>query len=143
MTPDETRFLQSFEDCTLPPDEWTHAAHIRMAWLCLQHDEFGVALDRIRQGILRYNGKVLDKLAEYHETVTVAFARLIAARIHANESWQQFVRRNDDLFARTPPILEKYYSTSRLMSTAAREEFLEPDLFALPAPVGRVPQASE
>ena len=133
MTPEETRFLQSFEDCTLPPVEWTHAAHVRMAWLCLQSDEFDAALRRIRAGILRYNGKVLDKLAEYHETVTVAFAWLVASRIQTDETWQQFADRNQDLFARKPPALAAYYSPDRLMSAKARASFVDPDLQPLPA----------
>ncbi len=137
MTPDEASFLQSFEDCTLPADKWTHAAHIRMAWLYLTEDDFAAALGRIRDGIRRYNAEVLDKLSEYHETVTVAFATLVAARMRAGESWQQFALRNKDLFLRSPPALAKYYSTELLMSDAARARFIEPDLRELPHPAIR------
>lgn len=134
MTPEEITFLRSFEDCTLPPEKWTHEAHIHMGWLCLQDRDFTVALRRIREGILRYNGEVLNRLAEYHETVTVAFARLIAARMRSGESWEHFCRRNEDLFARTPPALGEYYSATRLMSAEARRNFIEPDLRELPEP---------
>lgn len=134
MTPEEAGFLRSFEDCTLPPGEWTHLAHIRMAWLCLGADAFAPALGRIRAGILRYNGEVLDKLSEYHETVTVAYARLIASQMRPGESWEQFSRRNEDLFARSPPALGKFYSMARLMSVEARQAFIEPDLCDLPEP---------
>ncbi|NNF51198.1 MAG: hypothetical protein HKN59_02050 [Gammaproteobacteria bacterium] len=132
MTHDEEKFLDSFENCLLPPGEWTHAAHIQMAWLCLQADVFDAALTRIRAGILRYNAKVLNKLGEYHETVTVAFATLIASRIEPGETWEQFRGRNADLFARKPPALANYYSAEMLMSERARSQFVEPDLQPLP-----------
>lgn len=133
MTPDEEKFLCAFENCTLPPTEWTHAAHIRMAWLCLRADDFEDALSRIRTGIRRYNEKVLDKLAEYHETVTVAFAWLIASRIDQDETWEEFAGRNEVLFARRPPVLAAYYSAGKLGSVEARTRFVEPDLRPLPA----------
>lgn len=132
MQPDEAQFLIDFENCTLDPDLWTHTAHVRMTWLCLRQASYPEALERIRAGIMRYNGEVLDKLPEYHETVTVAFARLIASRICPGEDWETFAARNDDLFTRTPPALSAYYSMTRLMSEEARKNFVEPDLRALP-----------
>lgn len=132
MTESEAKFLQAFESCALPAEQWTHHAHVRMAWLCLGEADFIQALERMRAGIRRYNAEVLDKLAEYHETVTVAFAQLIAARRRSGESWQAFAERNQDLFARTPPVLATYYSRERLMSDEARRRFIEPDLRPLP-----------
>ncbi len=132
MEPEDSAFLAAFESCTLAPETWTHTAHIRMAWLCLGAADFATALERIRNGILRYNAEVLDKLPEYHETVTVAFARIIAARMRPGESWEEFARHNEDLFARTPPALSPYYSAALLMSQQARRSFVEPDLRPLP-----------
>lgn len=131
-------FLRAFEACTLPPELWTHEAHVRMAWLCLGEAPYPQAVARIRAGIRRYNEKVLDKLPEYHETVTLAFARLIAARRRPDESWRAFTARNDDLLARDPPALGVFYSRSLLMSDEARRAFVEPDLQPLPAVTGAV-----
>lgn len=132
MTKEERTFLEAFETCSLPPEAWTHTAHIRMAWLCLGEGDFESALERIRHGILRYNAEVLDKISEFHETVTVAFARIIAARMRPDEGWEVFAQHNEDLFARTPPALSAYYSMELLMSQQARRSFVEPDLRPLP-----------
>ncbi len=132
MTPEDAEFLKAFESCTLAPECWTHTAHIHMAWLCLGASDFPTALARIRTGIRRYNAEVLDKLPEYHETVTVAFARLIASRMREGQDWQGFAASNEDLFVSSPPSLGAYYSSHRLMSAAARRSFVEPDLQPLP-----------
>lgn len=136
VTNSDAEFLQAFEACTLPAGRWTHEAHVRMAWLCLGQASYPEAVARIRAGIRRYNEKVLDKLPEYHETVTLAFARLIAARSRPQESWKTFIARNVDLLARDPPALGFYYSRSLLMSESARRQFVEPDLQPLPVVKG-------
>lgn len=136
ISTEDEKFLHAFETCALPAEAWTHAAHLRMAWLCLGHspgkDGHARALARIRAGIMQYNKEVLDKLPEYHETVTVAFVRLIAARMRSAETWEQFAARNPDLFARKPPVLAAYYSKNLIQSERARASFVEPDLKALP-----------
>lgn len=130
--PDDLEFLTRFESCTLPESEWTHLAHIRVAWLCLQSGSAEEALQRVRHGILRYNTEVLNRPHMYHETVTVAFTRLVSARLVAGETWSGFAQRIDDLLDRNAPILLRYYSPGVLNSDAARAGFVEPDLDALP-----------
>jgi len=132
VTGDDERFLSNFENCLLPESEWTHHAHIRVAWLCLSEDAPETALQRIRSGILRYNTEVLRRRHKYHETVTVAFARTVADRMHAGESWEQFSFRIDDILDPDAPILLNFYSAERLFSDQARLQFIEPDIRALP-----------
>jgi hypothetical protein len=130
---EDRRFLESFEQCTLPESEWTHLAHIRVAWTCLQESDPAEAVARIRRGILRYNTNVLGRPEMYHDTVTIAFSRLIADRMRPGETWDGFARRIDDLLDGKSPILLRYYSGGRLFSDEARDQFVEPDLNALPA----------
>jgi len=75
----DAEFLAAFEACTIPKADWTHEAHVRMAWLYLTSRPFPDALQRIRTGIRRYN----DSLGGtgYHDTITVALTRLIASRL--------------------------------------------------------------
>ena len=129
MTHEE--FIRQFEECTLPASEWTHAAHIRMAWFYLSHCDYRTGLSRIRNGIRQYNAEVLDKLTEYHETVTVAFAQIIASRIRKDGSWEEFVNENPDLFDKMPILIE-YYSPEVLQSVEARTAFIAPDRADLP-----------
>jgi hypothetical protein len=132
VTADDRVFLKRFEDCTLPETEWTHIAHIRVAWLCLAQDPPDRALERIRVGILRYNTEVLLRRHKYHETVTVAFARIVSDRMRALQTWQQFAEGIDDILDPETPILMNYYSGERLFSDEARQHFVEPDIRQLP-----------
>jgi hypothetical protein len=148
MTDDE--FLTAFEKCALDRKEWTHEAHVRMAWLYLtriptDEDVFG----RIRCGIKKLNAAFVRRqmvrcwpgpskpkdprgLDGYHETITIAFVTVIASRIKPDEDFPQFRERNPDLFDRAFPALLKHYSPERLYSAPAKVEFIEPDLEPLP-----------
>jgi putative acetyltransferase len=129
----ELRFLQDFETCSLPEAQWTHLAHVRVAWLYLTQFASTDAVSRLRSGILRFNTEVLHRRREYHETVTVAFARIISDRIVPGEGWADFSQRIDDILDADAPLLGRYYSQDLLSSTTARESFVEADLGELPA----------
>ena len=133
ISEEDKSFLGRFERCELSEEEWTHVAHIRVAWICLRILPADDALQRIRKGILRYNTEVLRRKHKYHETVTIAFTRLVAERMLAGEEWVDFALRIDDLLDTKAPLLLRYYSKDRLFSNAARAGFLEPDLERIPA----------
>ncbi|TVQ32700.1 MAG: hypothetical protein EA376_04870 [Phycisphaeraceae bacterium] len=137
----DAAFLVAFRDRSLPKSAWTHRAHVRVAWLHLREAPFGVALDRLRTGIIALNeshGVANTPDDGYHETVTVAFLRLIAAAMRsdpapdpgAGESFSAFAARHPRLLDRS--LLREHYSEPRLMSREARRRFLEPDLRPLP-----------
>jgi len=128
----DLEFLRRFEACELPEREWAHLAHLRIAWTCLAIASPEPALQRIRDGILRYNTEVLNRRHKYHETVTVAFTHIVAERTRDNEGWKVFSSRVDDVLSADEPILLRYYSKSVLFSDLARNQFVEPDLLHLP-----------
>jgi hypothetical protein len=128
----DERFLYAFEHCELPECQWTHLAHIRVAWICLRLLPPAAALARLREGILRYNTEVLDRRNKYHETVTVAFTRIVSDRMRDGDTWSDFAGRISDLLSTENPVLLSYYSENRLFSDDARTEFVEPDLKRLP-----------
>lgn len=130
---EDLEFLRRFEACELPAVEWTHSAHVRIAWLCLNISTPESALKRVRDGILRYNTEVLNLRHKYHETVTVAFMHIVADRKRVNKSWKTFSSRVDDVLNVNDPILLRYYSKLVLFSDLARTQFVKPDLMHLPA----------
>jgi hypothetical protein len=153
MTDDEV--LLAFQACAFTRPEWTHEAHVRMAWLYLTRLPFVTALDHIRRGIRKLNAKIgqpavthrapAQRSCEvtrrtnptgdpngYHETITVAFARLIASRVRLGEDYPAFRARNPDLFDRALPAVLLHYSEALLWSPEARRAFVEPDVEMLP-----------
>ena len=133
----DEEFLDGFERCTLPEEKWTHEAHFRMAWLYLRREpNEAAALEKAREGIKRYNAARGGPPDKYHETVTVAYVRLVASRMRQNgtaASGEAFVAENGDLIGTYPGTLLHYYSEERLFSQEAHESFLEPDLKPLPS----------
>jgi hypothetical protein len=153
----DKEFLEQFESRTLDRKEWTHEAHIRMAWLYLKRsDSYRRARSRIRSGIKKLNAAFEARLADpcgaiappeasampadepkrvgYHETITTAFVRLIAVRIRSGETYTKFQSRNVDLFDGKLSALMSHYSAGLLFSEEARTSFVEPDLARLPKP---------
>ena len=129
---DEDSFLSRFERCTLPENEWTHLAHVKVAWLYLTQQSPDDALRRIRSGILRYNTEVLHRPEKYSETITVAFTHVVLNRMRTHQPWDTFATRIDDLLDPKKPILLNYYSVKLLCSDLARTQFVEPDVTELP-----------
>lgn len=132
MTDEE--FLDLFLTCKLPASEWTHEAHIRLAWLMLSSKPYPDALSSIRDGIGAYNDKVLKKTLAYHETITVAFTRLIARgrkQLTESHSFSDFKLAHPLLFDRTLTALLRHYRRETLFSSEARAGFVSPDLLPL------------
>ena len=133
---DDETFLARFEDCTLAPEAMTHEAHVRLAWLYLRRESFPEALARVRAGLQAFNrvhGVPDAPDRGYHETLTVAWMRLVGATIRAHgagEGWEEFRAGHPHLFHRT--LLRLFYSRGRILSAEAKAVFVEPDLLALP-----------
>lgn len=128
-------FLSAFENCTLPAAEWTHEAHIRMAWLMLKRSPYDVALEQIRRGINRYNDTVLKKENAYHETITVAFTRLIAvgrSSLPDGHLFSEFKSAHPLLLDNKLSALLHHYERTTLFNDEARARFVAPDLVPLP-----------
>jgi hypothetical protein len=135
----DAEFLHRFETCTLPGDQWTHRAHVKVAFLYLRDQPYAAALDRIRRGIQAYNASrgVPESPTEgYNETTTCAFTQLVAATMQAYGA--VFPAADADSFCDSHPqlmekhVLRLFYSPERRMHPDARSRFVEPDLAPLP-----------
>ncbi|MCC6070521.1 hypothetical protein ACFSQU_11875 [Massilia sp. GCM10020059] len=131
MTDEE--FLASFNACTLPPEQFSHAGHIRLAWINLQRHDFDQAVDGTCRGIRAY-ATHLGAATKFHTTITVALMHLLraAGAGDRNVSWYQFVSANQELMHNARAVLGRHYSSQRLDTPEARERFVAPDLQPLP-----------
>lgn len=133
-------FVLRFRERTLPKPEWTHAAHLSVgAW---HVHRYGVeeAVERLRWGIRALNdshGTANTDSSGYHETITRAYAHLVAEFLAGCLEKSTLATRVEALLA--SPLAHKdallrYYSKERLMSVAARREWNDPDLKPLAWP---------
>jgi len=133
-----------FRERTLPKAEWTHAAHLAVGTWHVHRYGVTAAVDLLRDGIRALNeshGTANTDSGGYHETVTRAYAHLIAGFLGACPESSTLAERVEALLA--SPLAGKnalleYYSRDRLMSVVARREWNGPDLKPLPDQAGRV-----
>jgi hypothetical protein len=129
-----------FTACTLPKEHWTHVAHLSVgAW---HVNRYGAeeALVRLRAGIRRLNdshGVANSPTSGYHETITVAYVRLIDAFLASFPDGTPLEMRVANLV--DGPLADKallltFWSKDLLMSPAARREWAAPDLVPLSLP---------
>ena len=126
-------FVQAFMDGTLPPGQFRHRDHLRLAWLLVRRlgpEPAGVA---VAAGIQRF-AAAHGQAAKYHETVTRFWVRLVGHVARAHPELDDF----EAFLAAFPHLLDKelpfrHWRRETMLSTEARAHWVEPDLLALPA----------
>lgn len=123
----DAEFLQALESTTLPPSEFSHAGHVRAAYLYLRAaTDFPTALANIARSIRRY-ATALGQPGRYHETITVAYAALINQHMALHGSardWRDFAASNPALLDKQ--LLNRFFGPDVLGSELARRVFILP-----------------
>ena len=123
---------------TLAKPEWTHEAHLAATtYLLLRRPDIDV--DRELPGLIRaFNesvGGVNNDSEGYHETITRAYLRGIRLFLEEADRDAPLHELVNELLLspmgrRDWPL--RFWSKERLMSVAARRDYVEPDLAAMP-----------
>lgn len=128
--------LAAFESCTLPLDAWIDQEHVRICFLYASQHPLPVALDLMRKAIKAFNPSKQNPESlgrGYHETMTVAFMRLMHDSLLRNGPFP-----NSDAICDHHPqllnklVLRKLYSRERIVTVVAKREFVESDFSELP-----------
>ena len=143
MMRDETRdykteadiksLISKFENCTLPRSEWNHQAHLTITlWYLNLYDE-QEAINRVRQGIQRYNeavGVKTTKDSGYHETLTLLWVRMVSHYLSVFREKSSIAESAIVIFNayKDKYLPFQYYSRNLLMSWEACSSWVEPDL---------------
>ena len=129
-------FIAAFEAGTLPKARWTHGAHL-LTGACYVH-RFGesAATDRMRTCVRRYNEAVGGQNTEtsgYHETVTVAWIKLLAKLLRESKpiGRAEFAHLAVERFQHDRGILRRYYDFDVVNSVDARKRWIPPTLAPL------------
>jgi hypothetical protein len=128
----DAQFLHDFQTGTIPFEQWTHAAHIRMAYLvCKSSNTFEEALLKIRQGIQKFNGLHAEKVKiGFHETMTQLWATLVW---NATQKCDSSISNSNTFLDQNRYLTEsslwkQYYSPTLMFSPDAKRHFIPPDL---------------
>ena len=124
-------------DRSLAKSEWTHEAHFAVALWLLRHRPELASPEGMRGLITGYNeatGTANTDTAGYHHTITLASMR--AAGEHLASRADAPLHAVLDSLIKSPlghpEWLLTYWKRETLFSVAARRDWVEPDLAALP-----------
>lgn len=133
---DDSELMTRFRDSSISREDWTHLAHIRVAWLHLRQFTLQESMTRLRAGIKALNqaiGVENGPESGYHETMTWAWLHVVRANIRNGVPLRDsldFCEQNPHL-RRT--LLRLFYTRDLIMSAEARRSIVQPDIGPLPA----------
>ena len=119
--------VTKFENCEYPLEDFTHARHVTVAcwYLCTMSPEEAVGQMRVAlQRFISHHGR-----QGYHETITRFWMELLGEYLRglpeglgAIEKINRAVEAHGE-----KDLLFRFYSRERVMSDAARKEWIKPD----------------
>lgn len=120
--------LRRFEDCSLPPEQFQHADHVRLAWIYARRQTAAATIASF-DGALRRFTRHHGASDKYHATITWFYLLAIQERVARAphlQTWREFAGANPDLLDWKSPLIARYYSKELLQSPLARQVFLLP-----------------
>ena len=124
--------VRSFEDATIPHDDWKHAEHLVVALYYLTLHDVETAYGKMRSGILNLleNGFKVDLKKEmpYHETITLFWMRTVDEFNSSKNGASLLEKANEVAYKWDKDYPLTFYSRELLFSDQARAEFVEADI---------------
>lgn len=128
---DEIRALaESFEDCTLPDEDFDHRAHLAVAVWYLSVMTTEEAIGRMREGLMRFLAHYGADTQKYNETITQFWVRRLDKLLSATDSALPLAERANQAIeqAGDSQTIFTYYTRERVFSEEGRKGRVEPDL---------------
>ncbi len=125
----DSKFIQQFINCELDPAEFSHEAHLRLAWININRYGVSQAETNIQnqlQNFVQHFG-VKDK---YNKTLTIAATKAVYHFMLKSKSgnFNAFLLEFPSLKYNFKELMNSHYSFDIYNSDKAKSEFLEPDL---------------
>ncbi len=121
--------IRQFEQGATPAATFHHADHVRLAFEYLSRYPLLATLQRFPDALQRF-AAAQGKAQRYHQTITWTYLFLVnerMARAGSLQTWEDFARRNPDLFNWKEGVLTTLYRQETLDSDLARRTFVFPD----------------
>lgn len=135
VSTEDEEFKNRVESCSFPVGQFSHRAHLRLAYIYLarsRNQDTAVRLMRgALTGLLRHAG--VDPAVKYHATLTQAW--ILAVRHFMNHtenavSADDFIDQHPEML--DPKIMLSHYSPEVLSSEEARRAFVAPNRDPIP-----------
>jgi hypothetical protein len=119
--------VEKFESCHYALAEFSHSRHLTVAAWYLETCDASCALERMREGLRRFLAH--HKKTGYHETITRFWMELLRQSLGQMPAVPRY-RRVNEVVSRLADknLLFEYYTRDLVLSDAARETWVEPNL---------------
>jgi len=135
ISADDLEFRREFETCNVAPDNFNHAAHVRLGYIYLCETSIEEAAEKMKRSLLAFLSHLGVDEGKYHETVTRAWIMAVhhfMTKSKECHSAAEFISCNTDLL--DTKIMLTHYSAEVLYSPQARQSFVRPNIQAIPPP---------
>ena len=133
LSNEDQEFKSQLETCVLPPTEFNHRGHIRLAYVYLTEHDDDMAYQLMRDSLIRFITHNGVDISKFHETITRAWilaVRHFMENDKGAESAKAFIDNNPKMLNKE--IMMTHYSAELLFSDEARGQFVAPDLDPIP-----------
>jgi hypothetical protein len=133
LSASDVEFRAAFQAGAFAPADFSHRAHVRLAYVFLAESDVDLALERMRAALISFLSHHGIPATRYHETLTRAWLLGVNHFMHRSpeaSSAADFIERNPLLL--DPKIMLTHYSADLLFSDQARANFVEPDRDPIP-----------
>ncbi|HEV7375151.1 MAG TPA: hypothetical protein VGN95_10570 [Pyrinomonadaceae bacterium] len=124
--------VHGFEDCSTPPSEFNHRAHLTVALSYLHLSRLTVteATERMRAGLYRFLDHYGEDRQVYNETITLFWIKLVRSFLDRTNASHPLAGIANELIEAygNSQLIYSYYTKERLSSDEAKKEWIEPDL---------------
>jgi hypothetical protein len=133
LSKNDREFRAAFEAGAFAPADFSHRAHVRLAYVYIAESDATQALEPMRGALLTFLRHHGIPASKYHATLTRAWILAVDHFMHRSPGSTSA----DDFIARNPLLLDTrimltHYSAELLFSDQARAEFVEPNLDPIP-----------
>ncbi|HPF12351.1 MAG TPA: hypothetical protein PKW08_13035 [Flavobacteriaceae bacterium] len=128
-------FLEQFKACTLEPTIFSHEAHLRLAYLQLQHYGLETALELVPRQLQNYVAH-LGAETKYHATLTIAAVHAVYHFMQRTEAidFYEFIDAVPQLKYHFKELLASHYGFDLFENTDAKASYIPPDLIPFEHP---------
>ena len=133
VSPEDLEFRDAFEAGDVPPAQFRHRDHVRLAYIYLCEFDPDSANDRMRSALLGFLKANNIPLGKYHETLSRSWINAVRHFMDIEEPsscFEEFLAKGMQLL--NAELMLTHYSCEVLFSKRARRQFLEPDLKPIP-----------
>jgi len=125
----DLEFEAQFQSLTFDPADFSHEAHLRLAWIHVRKYGIDKALQNVSAQILAFT-MFLGAEGKFNKTLTIAAVRTVFHFMLKSKaaSFHEFIQEFPRLKHHFKELIESHYGFDIFNSEKAKSTYLEPDL---------------